>query len=324
MSKIIPFFIPHQGCPHDCVFCNQRRIAAPASPEPEEIMLQIREALEKIGPQDAEVAFYGGSFTAVSPEQQERYLDAASRFPVDIRLSTRPDAIDAEKLALLSRYRVKTIEIGAQSMSDKVLFLSNRGHTSEDTRRAAAMIKEAGFSLILQLMCGLPGDDGTYTDTARQIAQLEPDGVRIYPVAVIRDTGLFDMWQEGIYKALTPAQGAEAAADMLEVFLEHDIPVIRIGLNPTQELSSGAVAAGAYHPALGEMARSRVYLRRMIAAAGEPDGKQPTFYVNPNRISRALGIGRENIARLIDMGYVNPKVLPCRQLGEYEVKCIWS
>lgn len=323
MARIIPVFIPHEGCPHDCVFCNQRRIAAPVSPAPEDVREQVCTALHTAGA-GAELAFYGGSFTALPMARQEAYLQAVSGLPITIRLSTRPDAIDEEVLSLLAHFPVKTIELGAQSMSDKVLFNSGRGHRAEDTRRASALIREAGFSLILQVMCGLPGDADTWTDTAHEIARLKPDGVRIYPVVVIRDTRLYELWKAGVYVPLTPEQGACAAADMLEVFLQRHIPVIRIGLNPTQELSSGGAVAGAYHPALGEMARAQVYLRRMLASAGPVRAGKVTFYVNEKRISRALGIRKGNLEALRQMGYADTAVAGRPDLGEYEVESFWS
>lgn len=323
MARIIPIFIPHEGCPHDCVFCNQRRIAAPVSPAPEDVREQVCTALHTAG-DGAELAFYGGSFTALPLARQEAYLQAVSGLPVKIRLSTRPDAIDRDVLNLLARFPVKTIELGAQSMSDEVLANSGRGHTAEDTRRASMRIREAGFSLILQTMCGLPGDAGTWTDTACEIARLKPDGVRIYPVVVIRDTRLYKLWKSGEYTPLTPEQGACAAADMLEVFLRQHIPVIRIGLNPTQELSSGGAAAGAYHPALGEMARAQIYLRRMLASAGPARTGKVTFYVNEKRISRALGIRKANLEALRKLGYADAAVAGRPDLGEYEVESFWS
>lgn len=323
MARIIPVFIPHEGCPHDCVFCNQRRIAAPVSPSPEDVREQVCTAVHTAGA-GAQVAFYGGSFTAIPRARQEAYLKAIADLPVTVRLSTRPDAIDSEVLTLLSYFPVETIELGAQSMSDRVLACSGRGHTAEDTRRASAQIQKAGFSLILQAMCGLPEDGGTWVDTAREIAALEPDGVRIYPVVVIRDTKLYDLWKAGQYTPLTPEEGAHAAADMLEVFLRRRIPVIRIGLNPTQELSAGGAAAGAYHPALGEMARAQIYLRRMLACAGALREGILTFYVNPNRISRALGIRKGNLEALRQLGYENVKVCGREGLDEYEVESFWS
>ena len=317
--RIIPVFIPHEGCPHDCVFCNQRRIAAPVSPKPEDVREQVCTALQTAG-EGAQVAFYGGSFTAIDPEKQEAYLASVSGLPVTIRVSTRPDAIDEETLARLERYGVKTIELGAQSMSDAVLARSGRGHSAEDTRRACRMIRaHGGFELILQLMCGLPGDEDTRLYSAREAAKLRPDGVRIYPVVVVRDTSLYDLWQAGRYAPLTVDEGARAAAQMLEVFLEAKIPVVRVGLNPTEELSSGGAAAGAYHPALGEMARSYVYLSRILAAAGTQRTGKLTIYVNQNRISQAIGVHRANLKALRELGYTDVSVKGRADLEDYEV-----
>lgn len=322
--RIIPVFIPHEGCPHDCVFCNQRRIAAPVSPDVREVREQVCTALQVAG-EGAQVAFYGGSFTAIEKEKQEAYLSAVADLPVTVRVSTRPDAIDEETLARLAKYGVRTIELGAQSMSDAVLARAGRGHSAQDVRNASALIRaHGGFDLILQVMCGLPGDEGTWVLTAREIAALRPDGVRIYPVVVVEGSRLYDLWKMGQYTPLTPRKGAFAAAQMLEVFLEAKIPVLRIGLNPTEELSSGGAAAGAYHPALGEMARSYVYLSRIKAAAGKPRSGKLTIYVNQNRISQALGNKRENLEHLRELGYTDVSVKGRAQLGEFEVKCIWS
>ena len=317
--RIIPVFIPHEGCPHDCVFCNQRRIAAPVSPKPEEVREQVCTALKTAGA-GAQVAFYGGSFTAIAPEKQEAYLASVKGLPVSIRVSTRPDAIDEETLARLQKYGVKTIELGAQSMSDAVLARAGRGHSAEDTRRACRLIRDfGGFELILQLMCGLPGDEDTRFFSAREAAKLHPDGVRIYPVVVVRETALYDLWKAGQYTPLTVDEGARTAAQMLEVFIEADIPVLRIGLNPTEELSSGGAAAGAYHPALGEMARSYVYLSRILAAAGAPREGKLTVYVNQNRLSQAIGVKRANLDALRRLGYTNVSVKGRAGIGEFEV-----
>ena len=248
MARILPVFVPHEGCPHDCVFCNQRRIAAPVSPDPGEVRERVCAARD--AGLASEVAFYGGSFTAIPEERQEAFLAAVAGTGVSIRISTRPDCVDAAVIDRLLRYHIKTVELGAQSMDESVLRKANRGHSAEDVRRASRLLKDAGLTLILQAMAGLPGDYGTWRRTAEELAALHPDGVRIYPVVVIRDTVLYEMWQRGIYQPLTVSEGADAAADMLEVFLKHDIPVIRIGLNPTEELSGGAAVAGAYHPAL--------------------------------------------------------------------------
>lgn len=323
MARIIPVFIPHEGCPHDCVFCNQRRIAAPASPDPEDIRDEVIKALSITG-KGAEVAFYGGSFTAIPAEKQEAYLESVAGLDVKIRLSTRPDYIDVPTLERLKKYGVETIELGAQSMDDHVLNLSGRGHTAEHTVNASKLIKDYGFKLILQCMAGLPGDRDTLKSTAEKICQLKPDGVRIYPVVVIRDTVLYDMWQSGEYQPLTPEEGAEAAADMLEIFLENNINVIRIGLNPTEELSSGAAVAGAYHPALGEMTRAAIYRRNIIKAicGAEIKGHKLTVYCAKGRISSAVGVKKANIKAFLNMGAADVKVKEDAALKDYEVKAV--
>ena len=199
-ESVIPVFVPHLGCPNDCVFCDQRRISGAASPATAE---DVRRAVEAAAASPAnngggrQLAFYGGSFTAIPAWQQEELLGAAQPYLADgtlssLRLSTRPDAIDGEVLARLRRCGVRTVELGAQSMSDNVLALSGRGHTAEDVARAAKAVKAGGFRLILQMMTGLPGaDDESDVQTARDIAALRPDGVRVYPTVIVRGTPLF-------------------------------------------------------------------------------------------------------------------------------------
>lgn len=307
MSAIIPVFIPHLGCPHACVFCDQRAVAGTARvPDASEVRRLIEEGLEKSGPAP-EVAFYGGSFTAIGRELMEELLAAAYPFVQDgrvraLRCSTRPDAVDNAVLACLARFGVRTVELGAQSMSDDVLALAGRGHTARDTVRASALIKKAGLCLGLQVMPGLPGDtrEGSI-ETARRTAALAPDFVRIYPVVVLRNTPLFDMWQSGAYRPLTVEEGAARAADMLEIYDAASIPVIRIGLNPTDGLSAGEAAAGAYHPALGELARSQVYFRRACAALDEARSEDGTvLLVHPSCVSVMVGQHRANVKKLSD------------------------
>ena len=322
MARILPIFIPHEGCPHDCVFCNQRRIAAPVSPKPEEIRERVCAAYQE--GLAAEVAFYGGSFTAIPAKRQEAFLEAVAGTGVAVRISTRPDCIDETVVERLRRYGVTTVELGAQSMDDTVLRRANRGHTAEDVRRASRMLKDAGFALVLQAMAGLPGDCGTWRRTAEELAALSPSGARIYPVVVVRDTALYDMWQRGAYRPLTVPEGADAAADMLEVFLAHDIPVIRIGLNPTEELSGGAAVAGAYHPALGEMARSRVFFRNILRDLKETSlsGKRLIVRVPRGRVSQAVGISKENIHRFEEMGAACVRILEDEGLEGYTVRTL--
>lgn len=296
-SAIIPIFIPHLGCPNDCVFCNQRHIACPKEPDVQEVTEIIDKALCYC--QNPQISFYGGSFTAIDRKLMTGYLEAAYVYVKDgrcdsIRLSTRPDAIDNEILGILSEYGVRTIEIGAQSMNDRVLMLSGRGHTSADTERASRMIKAAGFELILQMMVGLPGSrHEDELDTARKICALSPDGVRIYPTCVIEDTPLYDMYQRGIYKALTVEEAVDICARLATIFYDKSIAIVRMGLNPTDELSAGAVKAGAYHPAFGEMVYSRLFFNAMSARV--PKDKPFEIVVPKALLSTAIGQKKCNL-----------------------------
>ena len=306
-ESIIPVFVPHLGCPNDCVFCNQRRISGaqePAGVENVKNAIESAAALPRNGAK-RQLAFYGGSFTAIPSCQQEALLGAAKEYldrgEIDaIRLSTRPDAIDGAVLARLKRYGVETIELGAQSLCDEILLLSGRGHTAEDVVSASKQIKAAGFRLILQMMTGLPGDSVERTvDTAKKIIALHTDGVRIYPTVIVRDTSLYDLWQAGEYKEHTVADAVEYCAAIVPLFEAAGIPIIRLGLNPTDELSGGAAAGGAYHPALGELVKSRLMLDKMRAVLnGVPAGSRVTLGVNKSRVSQAVGQHRGNVSRL--------------------------
>ncbi len=331
MSAIIPIFIPHVGCPHDCVFCNQKRIASTISaPRADEVADIIRAALENTGRETPAVAFYGGSFTALSDSIMRGYLGAAESFVRSgkvsgIRLSTRPDCIDDNILSLLSEYGVKTIELGVQSMSDAVLEKSGRGHTAEDAVRAAELVKEYGFELILQMMAGLPGSsDENDKETARRICALKPHGVRIYPVVVIRDTVLERMWRDGEYEPMSVEEAASLGGELLGIFAEAKIRVIRFGLNPTDDLSGGDALAGAYHPALGELAQSERYLKlaKKALGTGKCDGDTQIF-VSPSRVSAMVGHGRKNRALLEkEYGMTSLKILGDAKLCDGEVRVV--
>lgn len=306
-QRIIPIFVPHLGCPNDCVFCNQRRISgSPLPASGEDVTRRLTKARAE-GVRGVQLAFYGGSFTAIDPAMQEELLGAAMPFFADgtiasIRLSTRPDAVDEAVLARLKQYHVQTVELGAQSMDDHVLYESGRGHTARDTERAAALLKQGGFQVILQMMTGLPGsDEERDVETARKIIALMPDGVRIYPTVVVKNTPLEDMWRAGTYREHTVADGVRICARILPMMEQANIPVIRLGLNPTKELSDGGAVAGAYHPALGELVRSEILYQRACAVlAGIQPGAFVTLGVAPNRVSPMTGQRRENIRRLTE------------------------
>ena len=306
-ASILPVFVPHLGCPHACVFCNQRRITGqlrPADAETVRKIIQDAAALPQTGAK-RQLAFYGGSFTAIDEAQQEELLQAAhealERGEIDsIRLSTRPDAIDGTVLERLRRYGVETVELGAQSMDDEVLRLSGRGHTAADVKRASEMIKAAGFHLILQMMTGLPGDTpGRCVETAKRIIRLQPDGVRIYPTVIVKDTALCELWRSGQYREHTVEDAVSICAKILPLFEKAGIPVIRLGLNPTEELSGGAAVAGAYHPALGELVKSRILLnqaRKLLD--GVPAGSRVTLGIGAPRLSQLIGQRKVNVLTL--------------------------
>jgi histone acetyltransferase (RNA polymerase elongator complex component) len=300
-NRIYPVFIPHLGCPHACVFCNQHEITGAAAEE----ALRKLNSLTENPPQGAayELAFYGGSFTAIPEAQQLRYLEAAGRARdcgavSSIRLSTRPDAVTREILERLKRYGVGTVELGAQSMQEPVLRASGRGHSAADVRRASELIREAGLSLVLQMMTGLPGDDDDgAVDTARQLIALQPDAVRIYPTVIVRGTELERLWRRGEYREHTVEDAVRVCARLLPLFDTAGIPVIRLGLNPTDELSGGAALAGAYHPALGELVRSRV-LRNRAEQEMEKlhcKGQFVSIRVPEKKLSQMLGQKRCNV-----------------------------
>ena len=285
-ASIIPVFIPHWGCPHACVFCNQRRISGVKHPADAETVRAEVERARTVLPKGerAELAFYGGSFTAIPAEQQEALLSAAKAYLDEsvlssIRLSTRPDAIDADVLSRLHRYGVETIELGAQSLCDEVLQCAHRGHTAADVENASRLIRASGFRLILQMMTGLPGDSPERSiRTAEKIIALKPDGVRIYPTVIVRDTELYDRWRAGEYREHTVEDAVALCARLLPLFEKAGIPVIRLGLNPTEELSGGAAVAGAYHPALGELVRSRILRNRAeVLLTGTVPGSKVTL-----------------------------------------------
>jgi len=306
-ESIIPVFVPHLGCPNNCVFCNQNRISGSLSPATEDDVAKAVETAAALYDTSRSVlAFYGGSFTAIPAQEQTRLLDKAEQYVrrgliAGIRMSTRPDAIDDAVLERLSRYTVKTIEIGAQSLDDEVLRLSGRGHSAAQVENAARLIKAHGYELIIQMMTGLPGDSTEKSvATARKIIALKPDGVRIYPTVIIKDTALYELWKQGKYSEHSVEDAVELCAILQPMFYEAQIPVIRLGLNPTEDLTHSDAVGGAYHPALGEMVMARVMRNKaedLIAGSGR---KVITLLVNPTQISQMVGQHRANIEYLTE------------------------
>ncbi len=299
----IPVFVPHIGCPHSCVFCNQNTITGAESVVTAEIVREtIEQHLEYIGNSASyvEVAFFGGSFTGIDVSLQTSLLEAAYEFVAEgrvdgLRCSTRPDFITAEILENLKKYDMKTIELGVQSTDSEVLLKSARGHSREDVFAASRLIKEYGFDLGLQMMPFLPGDTREKTlQTARDIISLAPQCVRIYPTLVVKDTALYTMYKSGAY---TPAEldcAVEICAELTEMFEDAGIDVIRIGLQTTDSINAATVK-GPYHEALGELVYSRIYRRRIEKHIADNNVTGDfIYYVPSGDVSKAVGHKKAN------------------------------
>ena len=306
----VPIFIPHYGCPNDCVFCNQRKITVKPCYDKNVVIAEIEQALSTIESERSEVelAFFGGSFTAIPENEMLGLLEVSDIFLSEkridsVRLSTRPDAINGHILQNLASHGVKTIELGLQSFSDTVLSASKRGHTASQSEQACKLIKDYGFQLIGQMMVGLPCSTlKDELDTAEKICELGCDGARIYPTVVFPDTELDKMTKSGAYTPLTTEQAIERSAKALEVFIRHRVPVIRIGLCSNETLSDENYAEN-YHPSVGELSINRYYLDKMkalLSAIGDTNGKNAVFIVAKGKISQAVGQKRANVLALID------------------------
>ena len=271
----VAIFVPHAGCPHTCIFCDQRAISGTAQPptlqQVRDILTSARNTLKT----PAQIAFFGGSFTAIEPDYRRDLLAVAAKFLdgekfTSIRISTRPGAINPGILAQLKASGVSAIELGAQSMDEQVLAFAQRGHTVAQTVHAARLIREGGFSLGLQMMTGLPGDtDDKSLATAHQLAELKPDTMRIYPAAVLRGSALAALYQSGSYRPQTLEQAIALCAKLLRLFTGRGIPVIRLGL---QQQAGVEILAGPHHPALRELVEGQVLLEQVLAM-GMPPGE---------------------------------------------------
>ena len=266
MSKnyyIIPIFISHQGCPHQCVFCNQDRIAGAVDEvKAEDVYNTVDAYLETINSKGAtiEVSFFGGTFTAIPVEKQRELLKVTKEYKEkgliqNIRLSTRPDAINRYILDYLKDYKVDIIELGVQSLDDDVLKKSGRGHSAEDVYNASKLIKEYGFTLGHQIMPGLPGDDEEKDlSTVRKSLSMKPDICRIYPALIIKDTPMEKMYRRGEYLPYTLERAVQIAGKMYKMYRDAKVKVIRIGLQPTDTIAEGKdVVDGPFHPAFREL-----------------------------------------------------------------------
>ncbi|MBQ8203309.1 MAG: radical SAM protein [Clostridia bacterium] len=319
----ISVFVPHIGCPNKCSFCNQCYISGKVdSPTPADVDNAVAVAMgsKSYSPENTEIAFFGGSFTAIDREYMVSLLESASRYVKEdkvsgIRISTRPDAISEEILTLLKGYGVTAIELGAQSMRDSVLEMNNRGHSREDVVCASRLIKNFGFSLGLQMMTGLYGSDNkTDLYTAKEILSLNPDTVRIYPTIVLRDTDLATLYSKGKYKPQTVDDAAELCSKILQMFENTNTKVIRLGLHSIEEES---YVAGPWHPAFSEICQSKLFLERAKNSLSKKGNY--TIFVNKSSVSKMIGQNRENIKRLKDSGF-NCRVLADETLGKNDMR----
>lgn len=308
---IIPIFIPHLGCEHQCVFCNQKKITGCQTPvTAAQVSTVIEERLRGINQErHIEVAFYGGSFTALPEAIQNQLLapaDAALQkgYIHGIRLSTRPDCITPATLANLRRHKVTIVELGVQSLDNQVLSKAKRGHDSLAVVTAVQLLKEARMHCGLQLMPGLPGEDWiSLIKTVNQVVDLQPEFVRIYPTLVIADTALANLYQQGKYQPLLLPQAIVRAAYMKLIFERNRIAVIRTGLQASAELDSNVnVLAGPYHPAFGELVDSYIFyvmLAGFIEQNRTPSQSQLIIRHHPQDCSKIRGQHNNNITKLI-------------------------
>ncbi len=335
---IIPIFVPHLGCPHQCTFCNQKEISGQTK---QVTANDVKETIEyylknfKDDSKYVEVAFYGGSFTAIDEGKQNELLEAANEFIKQgrvnsIRLSTRPDYIDKSILKRLKKYNVKTIELGVQSANDYILAKCQRGHTFEDVKKASKLIRLYGFTLGHQMMIGLP--ESTKLDeinTAKALIKLKPKIVRIYPVLVIKNTPLAKEYEQGEYIPLTVEQAVDRAKDIMQLFNNAKIEVIRIGLQNTEEITdpseeSSQVIAGPYHPAFRQLVESGMWYDEIVQKIKKFNIKvmQVTIKANPENVNNIIGHKKENVLKLKEFYDVDVAVKPDEHIkkGKFEVE----
>ncbi len=322
----IALFIPHEGCPHRCSFCNQRSISgAVHKPRAKDVRSAVETALRTQDCTGAELAFFGGSFTAIRRKYLLELLGAASPYVREgrlggIRVSTRPDAVGPEVLALLKNAGVTAIELGAQSMDDAVLQQNGRGHTAQQVEEASQRIRGMGFVLGLQMMTGLPGDtDFGARETLERLLALGPDTIRIYPTIVLEGTPLAEQYRAGRYQPPALEEAVALCAQLLLRCHRAGVPVIRLGLHAGGEVQAGYLA-GPWHPAFRELCEGELYYQRALAAlqAALPQGGPAVLAVAPRAVSQMTGQRRANLRRLKAQGF-DCRIQPDAGLKKYEI-----
>lgn len=324
----IALFVVHKGCPHMCSFCNQRSISGSQKDiTPDDVHSAAQTAIATLSEREAaggEIAFFGGSFTMVERDYMISLLRAAYEYIEKgifkgIRISTRPDGISDEICTILKKYGVTAVELGAQSLDERVLALNERGHTAKQVEDACRMLKKYGFEVGLQMMTGLYGSkDADSLETAEKIVALAPDTVRIYPTVVIKGTKLHDLMLKGEFIPKGINETADLCAKLIPMFENAGIKVIRVGLHSGGGVEEG-FAGGAYHPALREICEGRIYYNNALSELQkQPKGKY-ILCVNPKEISKMTGQKKENLTKLREMGY-DCTVSACDGLPKYGVE----
>lgn len=301
----IPIFISHFGCPNDCVFCNQKKINGRETDVSLEDVENIIETYLKTLPKKSkkEVAFFGGTFTGISFDLQKKYLEVVNKYIklnlIDgIRLSTRPDYIDKKIIDLLVEFNVTTVELGVQSLDENVLKQSHRFYPVEKVYEASKMIKDAGIQLGIQLMLGLPGStsESDY-NSAKKVVEIGPDIARIYPTLIIKETEMAEMFKEGTYKPLTIEEAVNSCKKIYSLLEYNDINVVRVGLQPTEELNdSENVLGGPYHPAFRELVEGEIYFDFLTRDRFSNSNLE--IEVNEKNVSKIVGMKKINKDRL--------------------------
>lgn len=319
--KIIPIFVPHQGCVNDCVFCNQKKITGlSTSMTKEQAEFIINRNLSTMDEDcEVQIAFYGGSFTAIDLQVQKELLGVAKKFKdcgkiQKIKLSTRPDYINDNILNVLKDNKVDIIELGVQSLDEEVLVLNNRGHEVKHVREAVELIKKYGFTLGLQMMIGLAGDNEEKSiNTAKEFIKMKPQLVRIYPTLVLKETVLAQMLNDGVYIPFELQRAVELSAKLLMMFQYNDINVIRVGLQPTDNITLGNdVLAGPFHPAFRQLTQSAIYkliIDMTIRDMNINESDDVKVMINKKHVSDFVGNKKSNINYIKDKyGVKNIKV----------------
>ncbi|HYA42578.1 MAG TPA: radical SAM protein [Syntrophobacteraceae bacterium] len=307
---IYPIFLKHAGCPFRCVYCNQGVVVSNGYGESDIAQFVERSArahsnqVRRSG-RSGEIAFFGGTFTALPPAAMESILASVSIFVrqgifTGIRFSTRPDCLEDRVMDLLSKYPIRTVELGAQSLSDRVLQKSGRGYSASTVRDASKLVKDAGWKLGIHLMAGLPGDNrGLFIESVKKTIEMGPDFLRIHPTLILEGTILADFFRRGLYAALSLDEALDWLAAAYDLTVEAGIRVIRMGLHPDPALEKpGVIVAGPYHPAFGYLVKCRWWrdrLDRHFASSVGFLGSEIVLRVAPNQVSDVIGHRRSNL-----------------------------